>query len=335
MESSAATSAGYPPIVEVAVAVIVRSDGSFLLASRPEGKPYAGYWEFPGGKVQPGESVLRALKRELREELDITVEHAYRWLTRPFTYPHATVRLCFFRITEWCGKPRSCENQQLSWQYPGRVEVEPLLPANTPVLRALELPPVYAITNALVAGTKGMESGLAAVERALRAGARLIQIREKRLKGEMLRRFASETVSRAHAQQAIILVNGDTGDTDFCREIDADGLHLPSHQLMSLHARPNVTWCGASCHNAEELFRAEQLSLDFIVLGPVLPTLSHPDAPALGWRKFGKLVENCSLPVFALGGLRVEDLETAWQAGAHGIAMMRAFSPQHPCSGNN
>ncbi|HET7061842.1 MAG TPA: Nudix family hydrolase [Nitrosospira sp.] len=335
MESSAATPLGYSAIVEVAVAVILRADGSFLLARRPEGKPYAGYWEFPGGKVQPGESLLHALKRELWEELDITVEHAYRWLTRTFTYPHATVRLCFFRITEWRGPPRPCENQQLSWQYSGRVEVEPLLPANAPVLRALELPVVYAVTNALEAGTEGIESGLAAVERALHAGARLIQIREKRLKGEMLRRFASETVRHACAQQAIVVVNGDTGDADFCREIGADGLHLPSHQLMSLHARPDVTWCGASCHNAEEIFRAEQLSMDFIVLGPVLPTLSHPYSSVLGWRKFGKLIENCSLPVFALGGLRSEDLETAWEAGAHGIAMMSAFSPQHPYSGNS
>jgi 8-oxo-dGTP diphosphatase len=326
MESSAATSVGYSAIVEVAVAVILRADSSFLLASRPEGKPYAGFWEFPGGKIQPGEPVLHALRRELREELDITVEHACRWLTRTFTYPHATVRLCFFRITEWRGKPRPCENQQLSWQYPGRVEVEPLLPANAPVLRALELPPVYAITNALEAVTQGIESGLEGVERALQAGARLIQIREKHLKGEMLLRFASETVSRAHAERAIVLVNGDTGDAGFCREIGADGLHLPSHQLMSLHVRPDVPWCGASCHNAEELFRAEQLGMDLVVLGPVLPTLSHPDSPALGWRKFGKLIENCSLPVFALGGLRSEDLETAWQAGAHGIAMMRAFS---------
>jgi 8-oxo-dGTP diphosphatase len=335
MESSAATSAGYSPVVEVAVGVILRADGSFLLASRPEGKPYAGYWEFPGGKVQPGESLLHALRRELQEELDITVERAYRWLTRTFIYPHATVCLRFFRILEWHGKLRPCENQQLSWQYPGHVEVEPMLPANAPVLRALELSPLYAITNALKAGTQGIESGLAAVEHALHAGARLVQIREKRLKGEMLRRFASETVSRAHAHRAIVLVNGDTGDADFCREIGADGLHLPSHQLMSLHARPDIPYCGASCHNAEELFRAEQLGMDLVVLGPVLPTLSHPHSPVLGWRNFGKLIENCSLPVFALGGLRLEDLETAWQAGAHGIAMMRAFSPQHPGSGNS
>ncbi len=326
MPSSVGNPPDYSSIIEVAVAVILRADGSFLLASRPEGKPYAGYWEFPGGKVHSGEPLLHALKRELQEELDIIVQHAYRWITRTFSYPHGTVRLCFFRILEWHGEPRPCENQQLSWQYTGHVDVEPLLPANAPVLRALELPPVYAITDAVKAGPEGVESGLAAVERALQAGTRLLQIREKHLKGELLHHFANEIVSRAHRNGAIVLVNGDMGGADFCRAVGADGIQVPSYQLMNLEARPDTGWCGASCHNAEELFRAEQLNMDFAVLGPVLPTLSHPDSPALGWRKFGRLIENCSIPVFALGGLRPEDLTTAWQAGGHGIAMMRAFT---------
>jgi 8-oxo-dGTP diphosphatase len=324
--SSVANPPGCSSTIEVAVAVILRADGSFLLASRPDGKPYAGYWEFPGGKIHSGEPLLHALKRELQEELDIIVEHAYRWVTRTFSYPHGTVRLCFFRILEWHGEPRPCENQQLSWQYTGHVDVEPLLPANAPVLRALELPPVYAITDAVKAGPEGVESGLAAVERALQAGTRLLQIREKHLKGELLHHFANEIVSRAHRNGAIVLVNGDMGGADFCRAVGADGIQVPSYQLMNLEARPDTGWCGASCHNAEELFRAEQLNMDFAVLGPVLPTLSHPDSPALGWRKFGRLIENCSIPVFALGGLRPEDLTTAWQAGGHGIAMMRAFT---------
>lgn len=317
---------GGSSIVDVAVAVILRADGAFLLASRPEGKPYAGYWEFPGGKVHPGEPLLHALGRELREELGITVEHAYRWLTRTFSYPHATVRLCFFRITEWRGEPKPCENQQLSWQHAGRVEVEPMLPANASVLRALELPPVYAITNALQGGTEGVKAGVERIERTLDSGIRLLQIREKHVKGELLEHFATESVIQAHRKGITVLINGDTGDIDFCRAIGADGLHLPAHQLMSADARPDVKWCAASCHNAEELFRAEQLKMDFAVLGSVLPTPSHPGSSGLGWRKFGRLIENCSIPVYALGGLRPEDLITAWQAGAHGIAMMRGFT---------
>src|SRR5205085_3896600 len=90
-----------PEVIEVAAAVIQRADGAFLLAQRPPGKVYAGYWEFPGGKVEPGEAVERAIARELHEELGIDVECAYPWITRVYTYPHATVRLNFFRVTAW------------------------------------------------------------------------------------------------------------------------------------------------------------------------------------------------------------------------------------------
>ncbi|MEK7844557.1 MAG: thiamine phosphate synthase, partial [Pseudomonadota bacterium] len=101
--------------------------------------------------------------------------------------------------------------------------------------------------------------------------------------------------------------------------------HFTSSQLMALSCRPDLEygWCGASCHNLEELFMAEQLGLDFVVLGPVQPTLSHPELSPLGWRKLASLIRDYSLPVYALGGLRREDLPIAQEMGAHGIAMMR------------
>ncbi len=106
-------------MVEVAAAVIQRADGSFLLAQRPQGKVYAGYWEFPGGKVEAGERAAGALARELNEELGVVVETAYPWITRVFTYPHATVRLNFFRVTWWRGEPHPREHQAIAWQPPG------------------------------------------------------------------------------------------------------------------------------------------------------------------------------------------------------------------------
>ena len=307
-------------IVEVAVAVITRPDGRLLLVRRPEGKPYAGYWEFPGGKVKPGESLMQALRRELLEELGTYVEHAYPWITRTFTYPHATVRLCFFRVVEWHGEPYPHENQQLSWQFIDKVGVGPMLPANAPVLQALDLPPVYAITNAAELGTK---VSLTQMEGALHNGLRLIQVREKEMAKKALHVFASEVVALAHHHGAKVLVNG---NVDLYRETGADGVHFPSTQLMNLTRHPNIDWCGASCHNAEELSRAEQLGMNFAVLAPVLPTLSHPGFSTLGWRKFSTLIRNYSIPVYALGGLRREDLTTAWEHGGHGIAMMRGIA---------
>jgi 8-oxo-dGTP diphosphatase len=308
--------------IDVAVAVITRADGSFLLARRPEGKPYAGYWEFPGGKVNAREPLRHALDRELLEELAMHVQQAYPWITRIFTYSHATVRLCFYRVVKWHGEPQPCEKQELSWQSVGNVSVEPMLPANAPILRALRLPPVYAITNAAEWGT---EKTLTRVERALQDGTRLLQVREKTMTKKALRTFTSQIVALAHHYHAIVLLNISESDENLDPDAGADGVHLSSAQLMNLETRPEVEWCGASCHNAEELARAEQLALDFAVLAPVLPTLSHPGIPTLGWRKFAALIRNCSIPVYALGGLRHEDLTTAWEHGAHGIAIMRAM----------
>lgn len=307
-------------IIEVAAAVITRPDGSFLLTRRPAGKPYAGYWEFPGGKVEPGESLLHALDRELLEELGIQVEQAYPWITRVFTYTHATVRLRFYRVVKWHGEPHARENQQLSWQFADNAGVAPMLPANAPVLRALGLPPVYAITNA---AELGVHTSLTQMEIALQQGLRLLQVREKRMAQDELRDFASEVITLAHRHGAKVLVNGAVG---LSRAAGADGVHFSSAQLMVLPGRPDIDWCGASCHNAEELFCAEQIGMDFVVLGPVLPTLSHPGSAALGWRKFATLIRDYPLPVYALGGLRQEDLTTAWEHGAHGIAMMRGIA---------
>ena len=118
-------------IVRVAAAVVVRADGRVLLAQRPEGKPYAGYWEFPGGKLEPGESPAHALARELKEELGITVTRTAPWLTQEFVYPHAHVELNFFRVYGWTGDPIGHDGQAFAWQTPGAFDVAPLLPANT------------------------------------------------------------------------------------------------------------------------------------------------------------------------------------------------------------
>lgn len=309
------------PIVEVVAAVILRPDGQFLLARRPGGKVYSGYWEFPGGKVEKNESLLHALERELWEELGIQVRNAYPWVTRVFTYSHATVRLHFFRVAQWEGKLLPREKQGLFWQWPHQVEVSPILPANGPILQALLLPPVYAITQATEIGIK---PALRQIELALQNGLRLLQIREKQMAKDVLREFSMQVLALVRTFQAKVLINS---DVELAREIGADGVHFTSSQLMALSCRPDPEYglCGASCHNAEELFAAEQLGLDFVVLGPVQPTLSHPGLSPLGWKRFATLIHDYSLPVYALGGLRSEDLPVAQEMGAHGIAVMRGI----------
>lgn len=304
-------------ILEVAAAVVQREDGRFLLAERPAGKPYAGWWEFPGGKIEAGETPYHALMRELHEELGIDVEAAHPWLTRVYAYPHATVRLHFFRVRRWQGEPHGKETQRLSWQTPGKVEAAPLLPANGPILDALALPPVYAITRA---GELGAELFLERLAAALQQGVKLIQVREKTMAGAALQAFAARVAERAHAYGARVVVSGDLA---LARAAGADGVHLTSPQLMALAARPEVALAGASCHDRRELEQAAGLGLDFAVLSPVKPTLSHPGAPALGWENFAGLAADLPLPVYALGGLSPADMDEAWRHGAHGIAMLR------------
>lgn len=304
-------------IIEVAVAVTQRQDGSFLMAQRPQGKAYAGYWEFPGGKVEAGETAHHALLRELHEELGIEVKTAYPWLTRVFTYPHATVRLNFFRVTSWQGEPHGREGQLLSWQHLPDLSIAPILPANTPIMRALQLPHLYAISNATELGT---EVFLQRLQLALNNGLRLLQIREKDFSRPALRELSLRAVELAHGSGARVLING---DIELAKQVGADGVQLTGTQLAACDARPDVELCAASCHSAEELQRAADLELDFALLSPVLPTKSHPGAVNLGWDNFATMASSCSIPVYALGGLQMQDMEMAWQKGAHGIALLR------------
>jgi 8-oxo-dGTP diphosphatase len=316
------------PVTQVVAAVIYQPArpagrygapwGDYLLAQRPPGKAYAGYWEFPGGKVEPGETLLAALKREIREELDIEVLAATPWLTRRHVYEHASVELHFFRVTAWRGQPRGLDGQRFLFQQPGAESVAPMLPANGPLLRAMALPTCYAITDAAGLGAECM---LLRLDGALAQGLRLVQVREKALAAADLAALCRAVLLRCRATGARVLVNG---DIELARAVGADGVHLPSAQLMGLQQKPGFDLVGASVHTSAELARAQQLECDFAVLGPVLPTASHPGATPLGWEGFARIAAGATLPVYALGGLSPEDAPTAWAHGAHGLAMLGA-----------
>jgi len=305
-------------IVRVAAAVIVRADGQVLLAQRPPGKAYAGYWEFPGGKFEPGESPRAALDRELHEELGLVVRYAAPWLVQRFVYPHAHVELHFFRVFAWDGAPVGHDGQAFAWQTPGRFDVAPLLPANTSVLRALTLPAEYGIT---MAGDVGEAAFLARAEVALARGLDLIELREKGWPEPRQRAFAAALLARANASGARVLLNG---DAPRAREYGCAGVHWTAATLAASTTRPDDMLCAASCHTADEIAKAGALGLDFVVLGPVRPTPTHPGARTLGWDGFAATAANTAVPVFALGGLDRGDLHTAIAHGAHGIALRRA-----------
>jgi 8-oxo-dGTP diphosphatase len=317
-------------ITEAAVGVIQAPDGSVLLGQRPAGKPWSGYWEFPGGKIEDGEAPAHALVRELQEELGITPMLYYPWITRTYDYeakynaqgelesPAKTVKLHFFIVTEWAGEPTGLEQQALSWQNPQSVRVGPMLPANAPILTGLGLSSVYAITNLHELGEKVFFDRLRV---ALSCGLKMIQIREKQLFAQELMQFASKVIAEATLYSAKVFINSDLA---LAQKLDATGVHFSSAQLMTLQSKPQGLLCGASCHNQSELMQAARLGLDYVMLSPVQPTMSHPQTAALGWERFAELITDYPLPVFALGGMQLKDLHHARTKGAHGIALQRA-----------
>ncbi len=305
------------PAIDVAAAILIRPEGTVLLAQRPAGKVYGGYWEFPGGKLEAGEAPAQALARELHEELGIDIADPAPWITRVYTYPHGTVRLHFFCVRRWSGEPHGREGQAFSWQRIDAPTVAPMLPANAPVFRALLLPSEYAISNAAEVGE---DAFLDALRRRLAHGLRLVQLREKTMARDRLAPLARAVVRLVRAAHGIVLVNGDEA---LARDSGAHGVHLTAGQLAAARARPVLEYVGASIHGADELRKAEALALDFAVLGPVAATPTHPHVATLGWDGFERVARDSGVPVFAIGGLARADIERARARAAHGVAMIR------------
>ena len=312
--------------IDVAVGVLIRPDGAFLLAQRPPGKPMAGYWEFPGGKLEAGESVFDALLREFDEELGITITRAHPWTQRVVVYPHATVRLHFWRAFEWNGAPVGREGQAFRWEHADRITSEPWLIGAFPARRWLQLPPVYAISDATRIGA---DAFLRRLDARLQEGRFcMMQWREKpaadpgqpTLGEATLAALFGEVLLRCRDHGVRLLVNS-AHPASWWRK--ADGVHMRASDLMRLTTRPDAEWCIASCHDAAELARAGELEFDAAVLGPVAPTASHPEAAPLGWAGFRGIAGATRIPVYALGGMQLADLPQAIAEGAHGIAMIR------------
>jgi 8-oxo-dGTP diphosphatase len=307
-----------PNPVDVAVGVLIRPDGQVLLAQRPEGKPYAGWWEFPGGKLEAGESVEAALARELEEELGLSIGPAHPWVTLGYVYPHATVRLHFCRCFDWRGDPIGREGQAFTWADPAQSVVAPLLPATVPAMKWLQLPDEYAISQA--AGL-GAERFLERLALRLENGLRAVQLREPHLGEEDFDRLFERSLALVRARGARLLVNSGHPERYWHR---ADGVQLRALDWKAAAQRPDLPWVGASCHTRQDIADAAALGVDFAVLGPVLATPTHPDESTLGWTGFAEAATGNSLPVYAIGGLSMADLPAARGHRAHGVAALRA-----------
>jgi 8-oxo-dGTP diphosphatase len=310
--------------LHVVAGILSDGEGRVLIAQRPVGTHLAGAWEFPGGKIEAGESAQAALRRELHEELGIEIGAVEPLISIPWHYPGKSIVLHAFRVLEFRGEARGHEQQELRWLLPHETVDLPMPPPDRPIVAALRLPPHYAIT----AEPEGDAANpLADIDGLLATGVRLIQLRAKQLQPSRLAEIAAAAREQARAAGATLLLNRDVG---LVRALDLDGVHLPSADLMRLDARPLDAgrWVAASCHDERELAHAARIGVDFAVLGPVLPTSSHANTRPLGWERFADLCAAAPFPVYALGGMRTSDLDRAVHAGAQGIAGISAFQPR-------
>lgn len=310
-------------LVQVVAAALVDGTGRVLLARRHPDSHQGGLWEFPGGKLEPGEAPAAGLARELHEELGVELR-SHRPLIRVIHhYPDRSVLLDVHRVDAWDGEPHGREGQPLAWVAPRDLGDYPMPAADLPIVRALQLPDRYLITPP---ESGRPEAFLAALDDALGRGVRLVQLRLFDLTGEALQQVGRAAVELCHRRQAQLLLNG---PPELAAAIGADGVHLNSRRLQACSTRPvaESMLLAASCHTAADLDRAERIGADLAVLSPVLPTRSHPDADPLGWPGFAALVERAALPVFALGGMHPGLLRTAWEHGAQGIAGIRGLWP--------
>lgn len=301
----------------VAVGVIKNDQGQVLISRRHDKLHQGGLWEFPGGKIEAGETAEQALARELKEELAIEVINAIPLITINHQYPDLAVQLKVFLVDEFSGIAKGCEGQPLQWVAVQNLKQYEFPAANQAIINAAQLPPYYAILDD--SDEYSLEYKL---NKILAKGIKLIQARLKNLSADAAHIFIKQAYSLCQQHNALLLINSAVKLTDNM----ADGIHLTSQDLMAIQTRPaNIKWLAASCHNLKELNHAEQIGIDFVVLAPVLATQSHPETPPLGWQQFTEWVNECNIPVYALGGQTLVHKTIAQQAGGQGIAAIRAF----------
>ncbi|MGN6150482.1 MAG: Nudix family hydrolase [Lysobacteraceae bacterium] len=314
--------------IHVVAGVITDARGRILLARRTAGRDLAGLWEFPGGKVDPGETPEQALVRELREELGIEARVGAPVIAVPQRYPHKRLCLDVRRIASWTGTVKGLDGQALAWAPPHKLASYAMPDADRPVVAALRQPAHYLVTPEPGDDDDTWRDRLRA---ALDAGVRRVQLRAPALATMAPARWRAlidAAVADIRAVDGEALVNDDVALADAF----GIGVHLPARHLRRLTTRPlpPERLVIASCHDLDELRHAQALGCDAVVLGPVLPTASHPGAPGIGWDAFERLREDVALPIYAIGGLGRDDVDLARTHGAQGIAAIRGLWPDAP-----
>lgn len=313
--------------IHVAVAVLRRADGEVLVAERPHWRHQGGGLEFPGGKVDPGETVDEALARELREELGIESACWQDLVRIRHHYADRSVVLHVASVSEWHGTPAGAEGQALRWARPDSLDPASFPAANRPIIAALRYPALCLVTPALP--ESAFELLVAGLRNAVSAGTRMIRLRAPGWGEKPWSRLVDATCGLVAdiAPETLVLAN--MSDPRWLDRFPMlAGVHMSARDAHACGERPvardRIFSC--ACHDVGELAHAEALGADIAVVGHVKPTPSHSSEP-LGWSGLEALTSGTTLPVYAIGGLGPKDLGEARQSGAVGIAAIRGLWP--------
>lgn len=307
-------------IVHVAVAIITNQHNEVLVSLRAKEAHQGGLWEFPGGKLEQGESVFDALKREISEELNISINKAFAFKQIQHNYVDKSVLLDIWRVESFSGEPVGAEGQQVKWLAINDLKVDEFPAANRAIIQALKLPESYMITGSFESHSD-FELKL---ENSLKKGIKLVQLRCKKTSDKEYKQLAEISASLCHKYNAILLLNT---SLEVFSSVSAQGLHLTSQMLSSIVNRPidDDLILSVSCHSEIEIEKAKQLKADIVLLSPVKETSSHPGVKGIGWQRFSELVAAIEAPVFALGGMAEADIDDAKSSGAQGVAAISSF----------
>jgi len=322
-------SAPQPETVHVAVAVIINDNNEVCVSLRHPKAHQGGLWEFPGGKIENGESVEQALAREIAEEIDLRIIASRPLIHIEHAYTDKTVCLHVRRVERFSGTARGREGQAIKWLAPSELVFYDFPEANYAIIKAMSLTDKYMITGKFTDPDDFRQK----LQKALNRGIKLVQLRLKKdslADPSQAQSFVEDSAALCKQAGARLLLNiaDDYAPSLDLSAVDFAGFHADSSKLKTLTERPPGELFCASCHNSEELQKARELQADFMVLSPVQPTASHPDMPALGWEAFAEMTRDIPVPVYALGGVSEKDLDTAFSHGAQGVAAISAFWEQ-------
>lgn len=309
-------------LIHVVIAVIY-DNNAIIVAKRPGHVHQGGLWEFPGGKLEIGESSGDALIRELEEELGITPIEYEPLIQVPYHYPEESVLLDAWTVSRWRGQLHGREGQRIRRVSAAELSELEFPPANRSVVRACQLSEHYVITPDISDLKRQHAEFMASLTRVLDGGISLLQLRQTSLSPGDYVALARQVIARCHSKQCRVLLNS---EPELAAQLGADGVHLNRYRLQSLGDRPlgKELLVAASCHSEQELVQAGLLQVDFALVGPINMTATHPGHEGIGWERFNRLVANVAMPVYAIGGMSRDDVATARRWGGQGIAAISA-----------